>query len=146
MLLLSPKSDALASDAGAGGAGGPSPPTSSRIPAEDGFRYAVMTNDVIPGSRNKSYGEQLTLLPEGYEMPEVLDAATAILWGMRRSETLGFRDSPWTYTCCKKIIGVLNNLIVGGYVSSGLDVASVSSIASVSYKSEHTGVAGWRKF
>ena len=116
------------------------------IPAENEFRYAVMTNDVIPGSRNRSYDEQLTLLHEGYEMPEVLDAATAILWGMRRSETLGFRDSPWTYTCCKKIIGVLNNLIVGGYVSSGLDVASVSSIASVSYKSEHTGVAGWRKF
>ena len=143
MLLPSPKSDALASDAGAGGAGGPSPPTSSRIPAEDGFRYAVMTNDVIPGSGNKSYGEQLTLLPEGYEMPEVLDAATAILWEKRRSGTQYFSDSSWTYARCKEI-----RSIVGGLAPFGLivGVAVVAVVEGADIEGADIGVAGWRKF
>ena len=112
-------------------------------PAENEFRYAVMTNDVIPGSGNKSYGEQLTLLPEGYEMPEVLDAATAILWEKRRSGTQYFSDSSWTYARCKEI-----RSIVGGLAPFGLivGVAVVAVVEGADIEGADIGVAGWRKF
>ena len=110
------------------------------IPAEKEFHYAVMTNDVIPGSRNKSYDAQLQLLPAGYEMPGVFDAARAVLWENRRSGKQCFNDNPWTYTRCQEIIQGYR-LVVGGFDPSGLNVN-----ASDSDHHENIGVAGWRKF
>lgn len=39
--------------------------------SEMGFSYKVMTKDVILGSRNKSYENQIQLLPTKHEVPEV---------------------------------------------------------------------------
>ena len=110
------------------------------IPAEKEFHYAVMTNDVIPGSRNKSYDAQLQLIPAGYEMPGVFDAARAILWENRRSGKRCFNDNPWTYTRCKEIIHGYH-VVVGGFAPSGLDVND-----NYDDNYDDTGVAGWRKF
>ncbi len=109
------------------------------IPAEQEFYYAVMTNDVIPGSRNKSYDAQVQLLPAGYEVPGIFDAARAILWENRRSGKRRFNDNPWTYTRCKEIIQEYQ-LVVGGFAPSGLDVHYDY------FAHERIGVAGWRKF
>ncbi|MBF8262707.1 MAG: hypothetical protein HW387_372 [Parachlamydiales bacterium] len=114
--------------------------TANYIPAEEEFRYAVMTRDVIPGSRNMSYKQQLGLLPPGYEAPRVFDAVRAILWENRRSGNRCFNDNPWTYTRCKEIICGYN-LVVGGFAPSGLYVDD-----SRYYDDECFGVAGWRKF
>ena len=99
-----------------------------------------MTNDVIPGSRNKSYDAQLQLIPAGYEMPGVFDAARAILWENRRSGKRCFNDNPWTYTRCKEIIHGYH-VVVGGFAPSGLDVND-----NYDDNYDDTGVAGWRKF
>ncbi|MBF8264120.1 MAG: hypothetical protein HW387_1785 [Parachlamydiales bacterium] len=112
------------------------------IPAENEFRYAVMTNDVIPGSRNMSYNDQLGLLPPGYEAPGVFDAARAILWENRRSGNRCFNDHPWTFTRCKETVSG-SHLIVGGFAPSGL---IVHRSFSVCFGDEDFGVAGWRKF
>ena len=109
------------------------------IPAEKEFHYAVMTNDVIPGSRNKSYDAHLQLLPPGYEVPGVFDAARAVLWENRRSGKRCFNDNPWTYTRCKEVIQGYH-LVVGGFAPSGLIVHYYR------YDYEDMGVAGWRKF
>jgi hypothetical protein len=110
------------------------------IPADNEFHYAVMTSDVLPGSRNKSYNDQEGLLPPGYEVPGVFDAARAILWENRRSGKRCFNDNPWTYTRCKEIIQGYQ-LSVGGFAPSGLYVCD-----DVYGGHEAFGVAGWRKF
>lgn len=109
------------------------------IPAEKEFHYAVMTNDVIPGSRNKPYGAQRQLIPAGYEVPGIFDAARAVLWENRRSGKRCFNDNSWTYTRCKEIIQGYP-LVVGGFAPSGLIVDRSEC------RSENVGVAGWRKF
>ena len=108
------------------------------ILAEEEFHYAVMTNDVIPGSRNQSYNAQFQLLPAGYEVPGVFDAARAILWENRRSGKWCFKDNPLTYTRCKEVIQD-NHLVVGGSAPSGLSINEGDDC-------EYVGIAGWRKF
>lgn len=118
-----------------------------RIPrnnlAEKEFRYAVMTNDVIPGSRNRTYHDQLKLLPPGYEPPGVFDAARAMLWENRRSGKRYFNDKPWTYTRCKEtILGC--SLVVGCFASNGLGI-TIHNLQGY-YDNGSVGIAGWRKF
>jgi hypothetical protein len=108
------------------------------ISEEKEFHYAVMTNDVIPGSKNKTYDAQLQLLHPGYEVPGVFDAARAILWENRRSGKRCFNDNPYTFTCCKEVIQGLH-LIVGGFNPAGLVVNKYSDPWLI-------GVAGWRNF
>lgn len=109
------------------------------VPAEGGFRWAVMTNDVIPGSRNLSYAEQCKLLPPGYEAPGVLNAARAILWENRCSGRRCFTDAPWTYTRCRENVQGYQ-LVVGGFAPAGLHVNGNF------YGSVSIGLAGWREF
>lgn len=105
------------------------------IPVEKKFCYAVMTSDVIPGSRNKPYNDQLRLLPPGYEAPGVFDAARAILWENRRSGKRCFKNQ-WTYTSTCDF-----KWIVGNFDPSGLTVSP-----NVFALHAYVGIAGWRKF
>ncbi|MBU6445854.1 MAG: hypothetical protein KGQ49_00470, partial [Verrucomicrobia bacterium] len=118
-------------------------------PAEPNFCYAVMTKGVIPGSRNKSYDAQLKLLPSGYTIPGVFDAARAILWEHRHSGTRCFNNSPETYTRCKEDASIfrqdlywsLFHFVVGGFGPSGLRIGVGREVVN-----ESIGIAGWKKF
>lgn len=110
-------------------------------PTEVKFEWAVMTKDVVPGSRNQSYPTQKGLVEaKGYEVPGFLDAVTCILWEHRRSRNRLFNTEPCTYTRCKEAIEGWQ-LVVGGFAPGGLHVNSDYGCAH-----EHVGVAGLRKF
>jgi len=109
------------------------------IPAEKEFHWAVLTNDVLPESRSASYENQLKLLPPGYEMPGVFDAARAILWENRHSGKRCFSDNPCTFTRCKAIND--HSLFAGGF-----DPAVGLAVSIDYYDNERLGIAGWRKF
>ncbi len=113
--------------------------TLENMPADKEFCYAVMTNDLIPESRNKPYDAQVQLLPAEYEVPGFFDVARAILWENRRSGRRCFNDEPWTYTRCKEILQE-SHLVVGGFCDSGFDILNCDD------DYEHVGIAGWRKF
>ncbi|MBA3815733.1 MAG: hypothetical protein H0X29_04275 [Parachlamydiaceae bacterium] len=105
-----------------------------------------MTKDILPGSRNKSYAEQQTIVASlgnkslGYEVPKTLEAATCILAQFfYNSKTRLFNDKPWTYTRCKENVQGYQ-MVVGGFASAGLDVNSDM------YDYEYFGVAALRKF
>jgi hypothetical protein len=110
--------------------------------------WALMTRDVIPGSRNKTYPEQQKHVEEmGYEVPDILSAAIGIQQEyVSTGKILYGRSTPenpnqWTYTRCKEQSGGFQT-IVGGLAASGLDVDYYCD----DYVSAHIGVAGLRKF
>jgi hypothetical protein len=114
--------------------------------------WLLMTRDVLPGSRSKGYGNQKrvvagharrTCLP--YEVPKVLEAATAILTHHVRDGEQLYRENPLTFTRCQELVsyefGNYAN-VVGGFGFSGLYVQNPYTYAS----SQSRGVAGCRKF
>ena len=107
-----------------------------------------MTRDVLPGSRRAGYARQKKLVAGyasrksvPYELPSVLEAATAILIHHAREGERLFGDAPWTYTRCQEVVDGHNPAIVGGFGSSGL---VVSYSGGCGYGS--SGVACCRKF
>jgi hypothetical protein len=113
--------------------------TPNNIPAEEEFHYAVMTVDVIPGTRYKTFAEQLRLLPAGYEAPGVFDVSRALLWTNRRCGRRCLSDNPRTFTHCKETIDGYQ-LIIGNFSPYGV------SIHGHFYESDYIGLVGWRKF
>ena len=94
----------------------------------DKSHWVLMTKDILPGSRAKSYGEQQKIVADlakksliGYEVPETLESAVCILSQYFGSNIRLFSDNPWTYTRCKdKVQGY--ETVVGGFAPAGLDV------------------------
>ncbi|NGX59060.1 MAG: hypothetical protein KR126chlam3_00204, partial [Chlamydiae bacterium] len=108
-------------------------------PAEE-FHYAVLTKDLLPGSRGKNYAAHKALVEsKGYEMPPVLDVVTAILWENRRTGERLLGDNPLTYTRCREKIEEWRP-IVGGFAPGGLDVCKSRC------DRDSVGVVGFRKF
>jgi hypothetical protein len=114
--------------------------------------WLLMTRDVLPGSRDKSYRDQKKLIAGHakrtglpYELPKALEAAAAILTHHVRDGERLYSDDPWTYTRCQELIvdpgeGKKYPAVVGGFGSSDL---------AVSYfycDGRDGGVAGFRKF
>lgn len=108
------------------------------ISADKEFHYAVMTKDVIPESRNKSYQDQIALLPEGYEIPGIFDAVRAILWENQSTGQRCFTDNPLTYTRCKE------NIPGSHFCVGGLNY--FLRIGNGFQNKEKYGIAAWRKF
>ena len=107
-------------------------------PSEVEFEWAVMTKDILPGSRNQTYDVQKQLAEDkGYQVPSFLDAATCILWAQRHSGT-HHCSGPWTYTCCREMLGGWR-LNVGGFDPRGL-------LVDHRIAHEYIGIAGLRKF
>jgi NLR family CARD domain-containing protein 3 len=107
--------------------------------------WVLMTRDVLPGSRGKTYGAQKALVAAHvhYDMPYALEAATAILLHHARTGERLYTNAPWTYTRCQeKVLGNEYPVVVGGFSSGGLDVYSYGSIDHSSYD----GVSCLRKF
>jgi hypothetical protein len=115
--------------------------------------WLLMTRDVLPGSRDKSYSDQKELVADyarrtglPYELPKALEVATAILTHHVRDGERLYSASPWTYTRCQELIrsaweaGTEYPIIVGGFDSPGLDIYKYGCDC------RSHGVAGLRKF
>jgi hypothetical protein len=110
--------------------------------------WLLMTRDVLPGSRSAGYAAQKELVAGyasresvPYELPSVLEAATAILLHHAREGERLFGDDPWTFTRCQEMVDGYYPAVVGGFESSGLDVDAYRH-----YDYRSSGVACCRKF
>jgi hypothetical protein len=111
--------------------------------------WTLFTKDVIPGSGNKRYDAQKQLIAEysrktgvPYEMPILLEAATAIFTAHVQSGTRHYGDKPWTCTRCQERVTTHSSvpLVVGGFGPGGLYIADDGDV------NPHHGVGGARKF
>ena len=114
-------------------------------PADESV-WLLMTKDVLPGSRSKSYSQQKNIVGElaettgaPYQVPTTLEAATCILAEYSRSENRLFSNSPWTYTRCQENVQGYQT-VVGGFAPAGL------SVNYFCYDIGNLGVAALRKF
>ncbi len=91
-------------------------------PAEGSY-WVLMTKDVIPESRAKSYAQQQALVgaKPGYEVPDLLSAIVGMLTHYVHTGTCLFSREPWTYTRCKEQVGGLQT-VVGGLSPGGLSI------------------------
>ena len=111
--------------------------------------WLLMTRDVLPGSRNTGYAHQKELVAGyarresvPYELPSVLEAATAILMHHAREGEQLFGDHPRTYTRCQEVVDGRDPAIVGGFESSVLHV----DVIHFDFYVYLCGVACCRKF
>jgi hypothetical protein len=112
----------------------------------DQSRWVVMTKDVLPGSRGKSYAEQQAIVAGvaannliSFEVPGVLESVACILSQFfLDSKTRLFGDNPWTYTRCPEQARGYQ-IVVGGFAPAGLLVDYI-------YDYDCLGVAALRKF
>ena len=107
--------------------------------------WVLMTRDVVPGSRNKTYQEQQDLVNqyEGYGLPGALEAAVCILMEHVSSGSKLFGERPLTYTRCTETVGGRYPVVVGGFGPDGLDV---NDYYSDDFVFDDYGVAALRKF
>ena len=112
----------------------------------DSSYWVLMTRDVLPGSRWKSYADQCALVSDHanrtglpYEVPGALEAAVVMLLHHARSGERLYSDNPLTYTRCREKI-MSYPVVVGGFSSGGL------SVNDDCYDNLNSGVAGLRKF
>lgn len=91
---------------------------------ENGFEWILFTRDVLPQSRYElyeSYPDQKELVEHwNYEVPSVLDAATAIFWEKQFSNSF-IIEGPFTYTRCHEMY--LNwHVVVGNSCPEGIRI------------------------
>ena len=108
--------------------------------------WLLTTRDVLPGSRNKTHRAQQEMVAsyasQGYAMPSVLEAATAILLHHAREGERLFGDAPWTHTRCQEKVDENRfPVLVGGFSSGGLHVNCDYDVYDFSH-----GVSCLRKF
>ena len=110
--------------------------------------WALMTRDVIPGSRSKTYDDQKRLVASHaqrsgipYALPLALDAATALLMHHVETGERLYSNKPLTYTRCQENVNQNQwSAAIGGFSSVGLDVYYDSYIVY-----DFSGVGGFRK-
>ena len=108
--------------------------------------WILMTKDVLPDSRSKSYDDQRKIVQNcgqkaraAYQVPTALESATSILLEHVQSGTRLYTNEPCTYTRCQeKVAGY--QMAVGGFGPGGLDV----SYSNDDY--DYVGVSCVRKF
>ncbi len=103
--------------------------------------WALMTKDVIPGTRREGYNKQRKLLKAGYEAPRLIEAAVSIFvaYVSEKEELYTEEDLP-TYTRCQEVGSDSSwQMEVGASAGGGLDVRD-DMRNYVSY-----GLAGVRK-
>jgi hypothetical protein len=113
--------------------------------------WILMTRDVLPESRGKTYANQKRLVTDHarrtslpYKLPKALEAATAILTHYVRDGERLYGESPLTYTRCQELIQFQFSeypAVVGGFEPSSL-VVGINDYGR--YGS--IGVAGCRRF
>lgn len=90
-----------------------------------GGYWALMTRDVLPGSCQKSYGEQKQQVEKhmAYEVPKVLEAVTCILMEHVKTGRRLYGDAPRVFTRCQEQV-TGHRVLVGGFSSRGFGVGS----------------------
>jgi V8-like Glu-specific endopeptidase len=106
--------------------------------------WVLMTREVIPGSRGKSYANQQALVAQlakgmDYTVLSALEAAICVFVHYVRKQERLLSDDPWTYTRCQEEVQGLR-LAVGGFSLAGLDVRNIS------FGRSKLGLAPLRKF
>jgi hypothetical protein len=93
------------------------------IPPEYSY-WTLLSRDVIPGSRSKSYAHQQELIQQypGYEVPHVLDTTVALFMEHVQNGVRLYSDDPWTCTRCQEKYHDQRQLVVGGFAVGGLRV------------------------
>ena len=91
--------------------------------------WVLMTRDVLEGSRYETYAAQKALVAQHasrtglpYELPGVLEVATAILSHYVRSGERLYTDALWTWTRCQELVNDRYPAIIGGFSDGGLGV------------------------
>jgi hypothetical protein len=91
--------------------------------------WALVTRNVIEGSRNKNYQKQQAVLAGynqkahmSYVVPKILDVTVAIFMEHVRSGIKLYGDSYLTYTKCQQSYNAEWELVVGGFSAYGLRV------------------------
>ncbi len=105
--------------------------------------WSLITKDVIPESRNKSYNDQTDLLKREYSTPKALELATAIFMHHVETGERLYSDNPNTHSRCEEKVD--NNqwrMTIGSFGASGLYVGSHSG----DHSRDDGGLAGSRKF
>ena len=106
--------------------------------------WVLMTRDVIPDSRSKSYADQQKLVTkagQGYTVPPILDATASILMAYFATGERLYGDKPWTFTRCQEEVGGYQT-VCGGFDLAGLHVGRLQSF----FASDNYGVGAFRKF
>lgn len=109
--------------------------------------WVLVLNDVIPGSRNKRYADQTTLVANlaklakaDYKVPNMLDVMACIFMKYVSSKVRLLSNDPRTYTRCQEGVFGTFQVVVGCFAPSGF------SVSSLRYGHGETGVAALRKF
>ena len=110
--------------------------------------WVLMTRNVIPRSRGRSYEDQKKLIKLHaekirylYTLPTAIEAATSIVMEYVRTKTLLYTDDPWTYTYSTEKVGNGEwTVIFGGFCTDGL------AILNNRYYDEDYGAAGSLRF
>ncbi|HRD55492.1 MAG TPA: F-box protein [Parachlamydiaceae bacterium] len=112
----------------------------------DKSHWVLMTKDVLPESKNKSYDEQQKIVADlaeksliSYEVPKTLESITCILSQYFGSKIRLFSDSSYIYTRCQENVEGYQ-VAVGNFAPTGLYVYNFS------FDSTNIGVAALRKF
>jgi hypothetical protein len=115
-------------------------------PSAPKSHWALLTHDVIVGSRDKSYHvEQLSLIKAKapYEVPTSLDASVCIFMEHIRTGAKHYSDNPMTFTRCQEKFDAKWQLNVGGFSADGLYFNNPYCYWDAS---EGVGIGGLRKF
>jgi len=109
--------------------------------------WALITKDVLPNSRNKTYSEQQALIKGPYAVPGALEIATGILMHHVQAGERLYSDSPQTYTRCQEKLSNGYRVVVGSFGSSGLLVYHDGSFLNGGdRRHDYSGLGGVRKF
>jgi hypothetical protein len=110
-------------------------------PSAPKSHWALLTREVIEGSRNKPYTQQQALLQAGpsYEVPTLLDATVCIFMEYVRTGTRLYSDTPYTYTRCQEKYKARVQFVIGGFSAAGLFVSNLYEC------NEEYGIGGLRK-
>ena len=79
--------------------------------------WTLLSRDLIPNSRNKSYAEQQNLVEQypGYEVPNALDTAVALFMEHVQSGTRLYPAESRTLTRCQEKYDLSSQLVIGGF-------------------------------
>ena len=99
------------------------------VPCQESH-WVLMSRDVIPGTRSKSYKDQCAILASfaDFQVPTLLEAAVCVFMEYVATGNRLYSDSPWTYTrCVEKVKGYeMYQTVVGGFSAGGLHVATAA--------------------
>lgn len=100
--------------------------------------WALIANDVILGSRSKSWKDQQALAAtfkgQGYELLSGVEIATCLLVEYVQTGRRFYTNDPWTYTRCVEEVLVDSShqwpLIIGGFSHNGIGIGCTGADAT----------------